>query len=356
MGCAWMKKDGPEGDIVLGTRIRLARNFAKIPFPATASREQVKHILQLGEQLAERITQIADVKFYKLAKVDQLERQVMMEKHLISPEHTKDTAYKGLILSKNEEISIMVNEEDHLRIQILFPALQLHEAWNLANKVDDLIESNSDYAFDPNMGYLAACPTNVGTGMRGSIMLHLPALAKINQLSRVLASVAQFGLVVRGLYGEGSKSYGNIYQISNQVALGHTEKDMLEHLAKVTGQIVGSERQARQHLIKEEQRLQSEDQIYRAYGLLTNARVVSTQEALKWLSSVRLGVDLGLIKNLDKNFLKELMVEIRAAHLQKIMGQSLPHGERDRLRASLIRDRLQNYKNGKKTLIREDDR
>ncbi len=341
MGCSWMKKEGPEGDIVLGTRVRLARNIAKMPFPATASRQQSKEVLQLSEMIVDKLMEFKDVKFYSLAEVDKLERQVMMEKHLISPAHTENTNFKGLILSINEDISIMINEEDHLRIQVLFPGLQIKEAWNLVNQVDDLIESVVDYAFDPDVGYLTACPTNVGTGMRGSVMLHLPGLARIKQLSKVLGSVTPFGLAVRGLYGEGSESFGNIYQISNQVSIGFSEADMLEHLAKVTHQIISSERQARQYLLEQQQKTHSEDQIYRAYGLLSNARIITTQEALELLSTVRLGIDLDLIKNLNKNLLKELMVEIRSAHLQKIIGQGLSHGERDRLRASLIRERLQ---------------
>lgn len=340
MGCSWMSKEGPEGDIVLGTRIRLARNLAQIPFPNTASRDQSKDILAKGEMLTEKLRSIADVKYYKLAEVEQLEREVMMERHLVSPDHIKEASNRGLILSAPEDISIMVNEEDHFRIQVLFPGLQLGEAWDLATKVDDSIEAEVNYAFDPKIGYLTACPTNVGTGMRVSVMLHLPGLAWINQISKVLGSINQFGLVVRGLYGEGSKSYGNIYQISNQISMGHAEEDMLEHLTKVTGQILTSERQARQFLIQDEYRIRSEDKIYRAFGQLTNARVISTSEALELLSSVRLGIDLDLIKNLDKNILKELMVESRSAHLQKIMGQSLPPQERDRLRASLIRDKL----------------
>lgn len=340
MGCSWMTKEGPEGDIVLGTRIRLARNFAQTPFPAIASRGKNKDILLKGETLTEGLRSIADVKYLKLAEVEQLERQVMMERHLVSPDHIKDVTNKGLILSASEDISIMINEEDHLRIQVLFPGLQLREAWELATKVDDSVEAGVDYAFDPNIGYLTACPTNAGTGMRVSVMLHLPGLAWINQISKVLGSVNQFGLVVRGLYGEGSKSYGNIYQISNQVSMGHTEEDMIEHLTKVTRQIITSERQARQYLIQEQRQIESEDKIYRAFGQLTNARIISTPEAFELLSTVRLGIDLNLIKNLDKSLLKELMVESRSAHLQKIMGQSLPPQERDRLRASLIRDKL----------------
>ncbi|MGB4265533.1 MAG: ATP--guanido phosphotransferase, partial [Limnochordia bacterium] len=209
----------------------------------------------------------------------------------------------------------------------------------LANRVDNLIEANVDYAFDPDIGYLTACPTNVGTGMRGSVMLHLPALARINQLENVLRSVSQFGLAVRGLYGEGSESYGSIYQISNQISLGHSETEMLEHLSRVAHQVISSERQARQYL-QEQNRDENEDQIHRAYGLLTHARIISSREAMDLLSTVMLGIDLGILRDLDRGLVKKLMVEIRAAHLQKMMGQSLPAQERDRLRASLIRDRL----------------
>lgn len=339
MSKSWTKKDGPQGDICLGTRIRLARNLEKTPFPATANRDQARQVMHTAKKLAESLNQLASFRFYELAEVDQLERQILMEKHLISPEHTKKTSSKGLILSENEDISIMVNEEDHFRIQVLLPGLQLKEAWELADRVDDLIEANVDYAFDPEIGYLTACPTNVGTGMRGSLMLHLPALARIKQLGNVLKSVSQFGLAVRGLYGEGSESYGSIYQISNQVSLGHSESEMLEHMGRVTKQVIASERQAREYL-QEHNRTESEDQIYRAYGLLSQARIISTQEAMDLLSTVLLGIDLGMIQDLDRGLVKKLMVEIRSAHLQKMMGQSLPAQERDRLRGSMIRDRL----------------
>lgn len=336
-----MKKHGLEGDIVLGTRVRLARNFAKIPFPAIADRDQSKSILNKCNQLTPKLSEIINVKFHKLAEVDQLERQVMMERHLISPQQTENVIFKGLILSENEDVSIMVNEEDHLRIQVLLPGLALMEAWQLASRIDDTIEENNEYAFDQNLGYLTSCPTNVGTGMRASVMLHLPALARINQLSKVLGSVSQFGLVIRGIYGEGSESYGNMYQISNQVSLGHTEEDIIDHLTKMADQIIKNERQARQFLMQDEYRLKTEDKIYRSFGVLSNARIMDTKESLELLSEVKLGIDLGLFEDLDDDLLKELIVEIRSAHLQKTMGQSLPEKERDRLRASLIRDRIQ---------------
>ncbi len=340
MNDSWMTKEGPQDDIVLGTRIRLARNLAKIPFPAIANAQQGKVVVEKGKALVEHFNDVARVNFYELAEVDQLDRKQMMERHLISPEQTENTRNKCVIISEQEDISIMINEEDHFRIQILIPGLQLEVAWEKANQIDNLMESHLEYAFDPDIGYLTACPTNVGTGMRGSLMLHLPALAKINQLARVLNSASQFGLVVRGLYGEGSKSYGNIFQISNQVSLGHTEEDMLKHLLKVAEQIVVSEKQARQYLLEDSNRTKSEDQIYRAYGILANARIISTKEALELLSAVLLGIDLGLILDVNRNLIKGLMLGIRSAHLQKTMGQSLPPSERQRLRASLIRDKL----------------
>lgn len=337
---SWMKKDGPHSDIVLGSRVRLARNLKEIPFPSVASKEQLRHVLDMAGHLVTTLDAIGDFKLVKMAEVDTLDRELLVEKHLISPGHAKNPTYKGLIYRSQEDINIMVNEEDHLRIQVLYPGLQLEPALEWANKVDDLFEQEVEYAFDQTSGYLTACPTNVGSGLRASVMLHLPALTKLNQLRKVLGTITQFGLVVRGLYGEGSDAIGNIYQISNQLTLGHTEQEMVEHLLRITKQVMNSERQAREYLLKPERKLAVEDQVYRAFGVLSQARVVETKEAMELLSDVRLGIDLGIIKELDAKILKQLMILIRAAHLQKVMGQNLPPEERDKLRASLIRERF----------------
>lgn len=337
---AWMSGSGPQGDIVLGSRIRLARNLKGIPFPSTASRDQLKHVLQLSESLASTLGRFGEVRVLRMAEVEILERQVLVEKHLISPEHTKNTHAKGVILGKQEEISVMINEEDHLRIQIFHPGLQLEAAWRLADTVDDEFEAQLDYAFDQERGYLTACPTNVGTGMRASVMLHLPALKLVNQVGHVLGAVSKFGLAVRGLYGEGSDTQGSIYQLSNQATLGLSEEAIIERLNRLTNQILNGERQAREFLMDERHRLSTEDRLYRSYGILTHARSMTAQEAMGLLSDVKLGVELGMIPNVDPNLLKQLIVLTRSAHLQKVMGQQLPPEERDRLRASFIRDRL----------------
>lgn len=337
---SWMAKSGPQGDIVLGTRVRLARNIRSIPFPATAERDQLREVLRLGEEMVPVLQRLGEFSFLKMAEVESLEREVLVEKHLISPRHTENPQNKGVILGKHDEISIMVNEEDHFRIQVLEPGLQLEQAWQMANAVDDCFEKNLDYAFDPELGFLTACPTNVGTALRASVMFHLPALKRVNQVNKVLGTVSKFGLTVRGLYGEGSDVWGNIYQLSNQVTMGHSEEETIEYLNGFTEQILHSERQAREYLMEENRRLLTEDQLYRSYGVLTHARSMSSQEAMELLSDLKLGVDLGIIQDIDSDVLKQLIVQIRAAHLQKMMGQPLPAEERDRLRASLIRETL----------------
>ena len=337
---SWMKKQGPHGDIVLGTRVRLARNAKDVPFPATAGREERKEIMERSRGLLPSLSGHGEFQFLNMGEMEGLQRELLVEKHLISPVHGRQTVDRGLLLRQEEDISIMVNEEDHLRIQILYPGLQLEPTWQTASNVDDVIEAQFDYAFDPERGYLTSCPTNVGTGMRASVMLHLPALTRVNRLRQVLGTISQFGLVVRGIYGEGSESSGNIYQISNQVTLGHREEEMVEHLERVTQQIIQSERQARDYLSQTERRLPVEDAVFRSYGILSQARLLTANEAMQLLSDVRLGIDLGFIPHLDSEILKQLMVLIRAAHLQKIMGQNLPEEERDRLRASLVRDML----------------
>ncbi|HHT73154.1 MAG TPA: protein arginine kinase [Firmicutes bacterium] len=336
----WMRGTGPEGDIVLGSRIRLARNLKGIPFPGAATREQLKHVLQIAESIPPAMNSFAPVRLLRMAEVEALERQLLVEEHLISPEHTKNTHAKGVILAKQDEVSVMINEEDHFRIQVFHPGLQLDGAWRLADTVDDAIEAQLDYAFDQERGYLTACPTNVGTGMRASVMLHLPALKLVNQVTHILGAVTKFGLAVRGLYGEGSDTQASIYQLSNQATLGMSEEGIIERLNRLTNQILEGERQAREYLLSPQNRLATEDRLYRSYGILTNARSISGQEAMALLSDVKLGVELGIITNVDANLLKQLIVLTRPAHLQKVMGQELPPEERDRLRASLIRDTL----------------
>ncbi|MGI6672937.1 MAG: protein arginine kinase [Limnochordia bacterium] len=338
---SWMKESGPEGDIVLGTRCRLARNLRGIPFPEAANREQLREVLNQAAGAAQHLNSLGQFTFREMATMDALEREVLVEEHLISPSHMQQPAHKAVILNSDCNISIMVNEEDHFRIQVLKPGLQLEEAWERATRVDDALEQHLDFAFDLEIGYLTACPTNVGTALRSSVMLHLPALRRVKKAQEVLGAVSKFGLTVRGMYGEGSDVWGNVYQLSNQITLGQNEEEIIEHLGRFTSQILHSERQAREYLLEKERRLATEDWLYRSFGILKNARIMSSQEAMELLSDLKLGVDLGVIPRVDPDLIKQLMVQIRAAHLQSIMGQPLPAQERDRLRASLIRDTLQ---------------
>jgi protein arginine kinase len=335
----WMKGTGPEHDTVLSSRVRLARNLAGIPFPGVAQEDQLKHVLQVVQEATRDQPLLQGAAFIRLAEVPQLERQLLVEKHLISPQQAQDAKAKAVIVRQDEAVSVMVNEEDHLRFQTLFPGLQPMEAWQLCSKVDDGFGERLEFAGSDRWGFLTACPTNVGTGMRASIMMHLPALAMADQMKRVVGAVSQFGLAVRGIYGEGSDAVGNIYQLSNQVTLGYSEEEIIGHLLQVTKQIIEQERAARDAIAKQS-RIRMEDRVFRSFGVLTNARVMSTQEAMQLLSDVRLGIDMGLVRGLEASILQELLVMIRPAHLQELMGRELDAAERDVYRAMLIRERM----------------
>ncbi|MDW7651133.1 MAG: protein arginine kinase [Bacillota bacterium] len=336
----WMDAVGPDGEIVLSSRIRLARNVSQIPFPYLASDSQTGEITNRVREACTALNkQMGDVQYFYIKDIPALQRQVLVEKHLISPLLIKEPHNSAVLLRSDEAVSIMVNEEDHLRIQCLLPGLQLDKAMEEANRYDDLLESELDYAYDEQWGYLTACPTNVGTGLRASVMVHLPALVLTKQINRVLSAIAQVGLAVRGLYGEGSEIVGNLVQISNQITLGQTEDEIVKNLFGVTRQIVEQELQARQILLNEG-RDRISDRVNRAFGVLSHARLVSSQEAMQLLSDVRLGIDLGLIDEISGNILKELMVLLRPACLQTEAGRQLDSLDRDRERARLIRKRL----------------
>jgi len=296
----WMEGTGPQGDVVLTSRIRLARNIKGLPFPHLLQEEKLRELIQ---QVCKAVSSKSVTKTFgpmellQLDTLSPLQKQILVEKHLISPALAEMDRPRAVILNSDESVSIMVNEEAHLRIQLLLPALQLHETWRMANVLDDALEETLDYAFDERWGYLTVCPTNGGPGMRAAVMLHLPALVITNQAQRMLTTLSQIGLVVRGLYGEGTEASGNLFQISNQVTLGPQEEEIVNNLTAVTIQIIEQEKGARQHLMAKA-RLQLEDRIGRALGLLTNARIMTSEEALSHLSDVRLGVDLGIIKTM----------------------------------------------------------
>jgi protein arginine kinase len=338
---SWMSAEGPDSDIVLSSRIRLARNFDAYKFPTLFSHEEAKMIIENMEDILNQsaIQKFGQMELLKIDKLQPLQKRVLVEKHLISPNLAEDSPYGAVLLTENEEVSIMINEEDHIRIQCLFPGLQLSEALDAANEIDDWLESNIQYAFDEKHGYLTSCPTNVGTGLRASVMMHLPGLILTQQINRIIPAIHQLGLVVRGIYGEGSEALGNIFQISNQITLGKSEEDICSDLKGVVSQLISQERSAREALRKTSN-IQLEDRVFRSLGVLSNSRIIESKEAARCLSDVRLGIDMGYIEKMPKTILNELMILTQPGFLQQYAGGSLRPHERDIRRAALIRERI----------------
>ncbi|MEQ6389866.1 protein arginine kinase [Bacillaceae bacterium S4-13-58] len=337
----WMQEEGPDSDIVLSSRIRLARNFAQVPFPMIASDKNLVKILDFFKQEYEKQSFLGyrNFELVQMKDLKPIEKRVLVEKHLISPLLTDHSEHSAVLISQNEQVSIMINEEDHLRIQLYFPGFQLEKALTQASEIDDWLEEKINYAFDEKRGYLTSCPTNVGTGLRASVMMHLPALVITQQMNRIVPSINQLGLVVRGIYGEGSEALGNIFQISNQITLGKSEKDIAEDLQSVVKQLIEQERNAR-HILMSKSGIQLEDRIFRSYGALEHSRIMESKEASKCISDVRLGIDLGLLKNVSRSILNELMTLTQPGFLQQFAKKSLTPEERDIRRAQLIRERL----------------
>lgn len=338
----WLDASGPENDVIVSSRVRLARNIIGYPFPHLLGHENAEKILyavQTAIQQEGLRESIGKLELCRMTELSPTERQILVEKHLISPDLLEQPEKRGVVLRDDEVISIMVNEEDHLRIQCLLPGLQLKECWELANAMDDGLEQILDFAFAEEQGYLTACPTNVGTGLRASVMLHLPALVMTQQIHSVLTTLSKLGLTVRGLYGEGTQATGNLFQVSNQVTLGLTEEEIIDNLVMVAMQLVTRERAARRSLYKEQQH-QIEDRVWRAYGLLKFARSMASGDAMTLLSDLRLGVDLEILPDIPPGLIMELIVMTRPAFLNKLKGDELNGFQRDIYRATLIRERL----------------
>jgi len=335
----WLKGTGPNSNIVISTRIRLARNLDKFPFPHWASKLQAEQVLNTVIDGVSKVSYLKGSTVFKLAEMDSVDKQFLVERHLMSLEHAQKASNKAVIVDSEEIVSIMVNEEDHLRMQVMQSGFNLHEAWNIINGIDDAISRELNYAYLPDWGYLTACPTNTGTGMRGSVMLHLPALVMTRQIDRVLAAIAKLSFTTRGLYGEGTQATGNFFQISNQVSLGHSEEEIIENINGIIRQIIDQENQAREVMITRNKAI-LEDRINRSLGILKSARIISSQETTELLSMVRLGADLSMIKDIDSSRMSELFIITQPAHLQKIENKKLTTEERDLKRAELIRNRL----------------
>ncbi|MCK4260347.1 MAG: protein arginine kinase [Halanaerobiales bacterium] len=334
----WMLAPGPENDVVISSRIRLARNISGMPFPSRSTPESSEKVVNLLRDVLKDNVNF-DLKLIDLDQLSEIDRIVLKDKYLISPQHIKGDQHKGVAYSKDEVISIMINEEDHIRAQIIYPGFQLDEAYKIIDQLDNFLESKLDLDFSEKYGYLTACPTNVGTGMRASVMVHLPGLALTNRIQSMLQGVSQLGLAVRGVFGEGTDAQGNLYQISNQVTLGRTEEEIIDSLNRVTEQIIEQERNWRDLLLKERQDAVT-DRIMRSYGILMYAHKMSSEEFMRRLSDVRLGIDLGIIKKVEATILSELMILTRPGFLQKLENRDMGPDERDIKRAALIRKRL----------------
>jgi len=335
----WLRGTGPEADIVISSRIRLARNLAAFPFTNRATAHQKSEIETMLRERISKLDGEAQLSYISLSGLTPLDRQLLVERQLISRELAAADGPRGVALGPRENVSLMVNEEDHIRLQVMRSGFALDEAWQDIDKVDDLLEQRVSYAFSEEFGYLTACPTNVGTGMRASVMLHLPALVLAKQIEKVFRALQKINLAVRGLYGEGSRASGDFYQISNQVTLGKSETTILGEIRDVIPQIINYERQARQTLVRESRQLLM-DKVSRAYGTLCSATMMTSEETMDLLSSVRLGINLGLLEEVTILTVNELFIHTQPAHLQKLMGQPLDGEERNAARARYLRQRL----------------
>jgi protein arginine kinase len=335
----WLDGTGPDSETVLTTRVRLARNIASVPFIARAREDQLNLVMRSTAAAAEQTDELTGCSTLKMSDLSDLDRSFLVERHLISPDFSNQSPNRGILVSGDETASIVVNEEDHLRIQILCSGSEISKAWDRANSLDSQLETNLEYVFSPELGYLTSCPTNVGTGLRASALVHLPALVLTKQVRKVIQGVAQVGLAVRGFYGEGSEVVGNFFQISNQITLGQSEAETLAGLERVLQQVLGYEEKARSLLLKDAA-LQVEDKVWRAYGTLANCRVVSSQEIVNLTSAVRLGVALGFKGLPDLGTLNEILVLTQPAHIQMSVGREMEPTERNAERARVVRKRL----------------
>lgn len=336
----WMKGSGPHSEIVMTSRVRLARNLCGHNFPGYSSEQQRARLLADALPLVTALPHMHGGYHEDYASLDKVRKQVLVERHLISREHAARTAGCAIALDRAQSLSIMINEEDHFRIQGIRAGLDLRSAWQLVDAADTALEASLPFAYDERLGYLTACPTNLGTGMRASVMLHLPGLVLTEQINPVLKAVGKIGLAVRGLYGEGTEALGNLFQISNQHTLGEKEGEIIAQIEKVIERVVISENNAR-HKLREDHPVMLHDQVGRAYAILRHAHILTSKEALNLLSLLRLGADLDIIPGCDRGLLDMLLLEIQPAHLQFAATRDLSPEERDSLRADLTRARLE---------------
>lgn len=337
MADKWYRSTGRDSDIVISTRVRLARNIKGLPFPRLMNNEQRKKLNLQVKEAVKSCSDLSEMDYLELANVPKNELISMVERHIISPDFARNPDGRALLLSGDESISIMIGEEDHLRIQVMKAGLALDEAWSIADLTDSLLAKKLNFAFSDKLGYLTACPTNLGTAMRASVMIHLPASEKDGSLRRISESIPKLGLVLRGMYGEGSGSKAAIYQLSNQETLGVSEEDTLKKLESIIAQISKIERSGRERLLASEE---AEDAVWRALGILRSARRLSGEEFCSLFSAIRLAVTCGRITGISLDKLSELFVNVQPATLMCIEKRDLTASERDSVRAAMVRNAL----------------
>ncbi|MBN2640632.1 MAG: protein arginine kinase [Victivallales bacterium] len=338
---SWLADCGPNDDIAISSRIRLARNLRGLPFPTNASPEQMKHVIATVETAVQKTSLKDELLRFDMEAIRAIDKQVLFERRLVSREFIEGKIPGALLVTGDESLGVMINEEDHIRMQAMRPGFQLGPVWDELNKLDDELSALVPYVFDKELGFLTSCPTNVGTGIRASVMLHLPGLVLSEQINAVIQGVSKLGFAVRGIFGEGSKNLGNLFQVSNQSTLGESEQQIVQQLGSVITQIISHEKNARRKLLESNQNFLL-NHVGRAYGTLRHAYILNSEEALESLSALRLGVDLGMFSSIDLHTVNELFIIIHPAHLQKYAGKEIDSEERDVFRASLVRERLKN--------------
>lgn len=332
----WLEEIGEEEDIVISTRVRVARNLSKYKFPEYMTPSESD---DLTYDVLNKVKndETNEYQFKRLKDLSKIEQRVYVEDHLISPSILKNENIGSFLLRKDEKATIMINEEDHLRIQTLFPGLNLERAWELCSSIDDFLEEELKYAYDPDLGYLTACPTNVGTGLRASVMLHLPCVSMTGSISVIIEGLRKIGLTARGLYGEGSEALGFLYQISNQVTLGDTEEEIINKLNKVVHQILTRERNTRKYLT-DKRLVEMENKVYRSLGILKYSRILNSKEAMEHLSNIRMGTTMNILNNKELSSAIKLMIDIQPANIQKKLNKEMNSKERDIERARMMRE------------------
>lgn len=335
----WLDGSGDHAALVLSSRIRLARNLADFPFTHQAKPAQLREIVRGVLRASREVRTFKEATYFATSRLSEMDRQVLVERHLISPALARERAFRGILVTDGEQCSVMINEEDHLRVQVMQSGLQLREGWEQADRLDDELSCALRYAYSDRYGYLTACPTNAGTGLRASVLIHLPGLVLVQEMDQVIRGLSEVGLAVRGFYGEGTDAAGNLFQISNQVTMGYPEEETIRTLTDMVHQVLKMEIDTRELLIRDA-RSQIEDKIWRASGILYNARLLTAQEFMSLSSAVRLGYSMGVLSGPGPEVMNELMVSTQPSHLQRWTGTPLDPAERDVLRASVVRKRL----------------